>query len=759
MTYQPKKIEAAWQKKWTENKQYQTNEHSTKPKFYALEQFPYPSGNLHMGHMRVYSIGDVIARFQRMRGYNVLHPMGWDSFGLPAENAAIKSGKNPKDWTYKNISVMKNQLEKIGISVDWEREVTTCSPEYYKFNQWLFLHMYERGLVYRKKAPVNWCDDCHTVLANEQVENGACWRCKSVVVKKELAQWFFKITDYADRLLEDLDKLPQWDDRVKTMQKNWIGKTQGYEIDFDIPSGDTKITVFTTRPNTIYDVSFLAIAPEHPLVTIMKKTPELQAFIQRITRMSDIERTSSKLQKDGVFTGIYVKHPLLNKHIPLYLANYVLPGYGTGAVMGVPTEDERDEAFTNEMGIPSYTHTGDRKSDIGRKVTNYKLRDWLVSRQRYWGTPIPIVYCDACGTVPVKKETLPVTLPSEVTINGKTNPLTTQPSFVNTTCPNCGKAATRETDTMDTFVDSSWYFLRYTDANNPDLPFSPDKANAWMAVDEYVGGIEHAILHLLYSRFFAKVLHDSGMIKSDEPFTKLLAQGMVLKDGKKMSKSLGNVVSPEDIIETYGADTCRLFILFAAPPERDLEWEDKAVAGCYNFLNRVYQIVEEASIGCIKDADQELTVKLHQTIKKVTLDIEHRKFNTAISSLMELANLINDKKETKSVTLYEAIHALVMMLAPFVPHIAEELWQSMGHTASVHDEDWLVFDENKLTLDEIEILVQINSKKVGYVKVNTNDDEEAIKEKTMRYITDNRGPVVAQKHFYAPKKMINIMID
>jgi leucyl-tRNA synthetase len=763
MTYDPKQIESFWQKTWNETKLHQTDETSDKPKFYCLEQFPYPSGNLHMGHMRVYSIGDVIARFQRMKGFNVLHPMGWDAFGLPAENAAMKSGKHPKDWTYANISTMKQQQERIGVSIDWEREVTTCSPDYYKFNQWIFLHMYEKGLAYRKKAPVNWCGDCNTVLANEQVEDGKCWRCKSVVTKKELEQWFFKITDYAERLLDDLGKLPEWDGRVKTMQKNWIGKSEGYEINFNVPSINQPMTVFTTRPDTLYSVNFIAISPEHPLVSVIDKTSEMVAFIERMKRMSEIERSSTKLEKEGVFTGLYAKHPLLDHDIPIYLANYVLPGYGTGVVMGVPSEDERDKDFAEILNIPRNEGDHDRcgENAIGRKVTNYRLRDWLVSRQRYWGTPIPIVYCDVCGTVPVEKASLPIVLPQDVVFDGKNNPLAANVAFVHTTCPSCGGAARRETDTMDTFMDSSWYFLRFTDPHNTDIPFSPEKANRWMQVDEYVGGIEHAILHLLYARFFTKVLYDAGMIEHDEPFSKLLAQGMVLKDGKKMSKSLGNVVSPEDIINIYGADTCRLFILFAAPPEKDLEWVDDSVAGCNYFLNKVYQLARDLSDAKIvfkQVLDEELSIKLHQTIKKVTEDIEKRKFNTAISSIMELVNLMIVKKELYNVVLVEAMIAVIHMLAPFVPHIAEEIWKMFNRQTSIHNESWISYDAAKLELNEVEILIQINNKKFGYLQINTNDSEEEIKNKALKMIAESQGTAIVQKHFYVSKKLINFVI-
>ncbi|MGL5271007.1 MAG: leucine--tRNA ligase, partial [Selenomonadaceae bacterium] len=689
--YSPQEIEKKWQKIWEEDSVYATELDRSKPEYYVLEMFPYPSGNLHMGHVRNYSIGDVIARYKAMQGFNVLHPMGFDAFGMPAENAAIKHGINPSEWTYSNMENMKRQQREIGLSYDWNREVATCRPEYYRWTQWLFEIFYEKGLAYKKKASVNWCNECNTVLANEQVVDGHCWRCDSEVVKKDLEQWFFKITDYADVLLEDLKDLDGWPDRVKTMQENWIGRSEGAEFSFDVPDFNEKIPVYTTCPHTVFGVSYVVLAAEHPLVEKLikgqKNEGEIRAFIDRVRNLTELERTSSESEKEGVFTGAYAVNPFNGERVPIWITNYVLYEYGTGAVMGVPTHDERDWMFADKYNLPkkivinnpegtlclekmenAYVEPGilidsgeftgmpseEAKTaiidwieakKIGSKRVNYRLRDWLVSRQRYWGAPIPVIYCPDCGEVLVPKEDLPVRLPEDVNFKaGAVSPLAQAEDFVHCTCPKCGGPARRETDTMDTFICSSWYYMRYTDPHNEKEPFSAEKVNYWMPVDQYIGGIEHAILHLLYSRFFTKVLKDAGLVNFNEPFKNLLTQGMVIKDGSKMSKSKGNVVSPEEIISKYGADTARLFILFAAPPERDLEWSDQGVEGSYRFLNRVWRIVTnfaaqveagaaDQPIAELTKQEKELRRILHLTIRKVTEDIGERfNFNTAISA-------------------------------------------------------------------------------------------------------------------------------
>ncbi|GAB6933208.1 leucine--tRNA ligase [Calditerricola satsumensis] len=816
-TYNPREIEPRWQRVWEEQDAFRTDEESDKPKFYCLEMFPYPSGRLHMGHMRVYSIGDVIARFKRMNGYRVLHPMGWDAFGLPAENAAIKYGAQPAKWTYENIAYMKRQQKSLGVSYDWSREVTTCSPDYYKFTQWMFLLFYERGLAYRKKAPVNWCPECNTVLANEQVENGRCWRCDAEVTKKELEQWFLRITDYAERLLADLDKLEGWPERVKVMQKNWIGKSEGANIAFAVPELGETITVFTTRPDTLFGVTYLVLAPEHPLVErlIAGKETEtaVRAFVERMKKTRDFERTAADAEKEGLFTGSYAVHPLTGERVPIWVANYVLMDYGTGAVMGVPAHDQRDFQFAKKYNLPirvviqpadgqrldadrlteAYVDDGVlvnsgafdgmpnrqairaiaehlKEKGLGGPAVSYRLRDWLISRQRYWGAPIPIVYCDDCGIVPVPKEQLPVLLPDDVIIDGKRNPLTTSESFVNTTCPRCGKPAKRETDTMDTFICSSWYFFRYCDPRNDRVPFDPEKVNRWMPVDEYIGGIEHAILHLLYARFFTKVLYDAGLVNVDEPFARLLTQGMVLKDGAKMSKSKGNVVSPDEIIEKYGADTGRLFILFAAPPERDLEWSDSGVEGCFRFLSRVWRLVDQ-HLDLFADrrpaqpkdpAAKALHRQLHQTIKKVTEDIDKRyQFNTAISAIMELVNAISAYPDgADRGTLAEAIEKTIVLLSPFAPHIAEELWHRIGHADSVHAQPWPKWDEAALVADEVEIVVQVNGKVRDRVVVPANASREEIEAAVLAQekVKAHLAGKTVKKVIVVPGKLVNLVV-
>lgn len=784
--YSFSEIEPKWQKKWVDEKAYKADEQSVKPKFYALAMFPYPSGNLHMGHVRNYSIVDVIARFKRMQGFNVLHPIGWDSFGLPAENAAIKNQTPPAEWTWKNIANMKRQLQEMGISYDWDREVATCHPDYYKFTQWMFLEFYKHGLVYKKKAAVNWCPSCATVLANEQVVDGACERCETTVTKKDLEQWFFKITDYAQVLLDDLDKLPGWPDKVKTMQKNWIGRSEGTEVDFTVENRTDKIRVYTTRVDTIYGVSYVVLAPEHPLVKELvagtEYEKEVQAFIDKMKGLNEITRTSTETEKEGLFTGAYCLNPYNGKKVPIWIANYVLFEYGTGAVMGVPAHDERDFEFATKYQLPisrvirpegmpveekdqplneAYTEDGfmvnsgeydglnnmdawekmsdeAEREDFGQRKVNFRLRDWLISRQRYWGAPIPMVYCEHCGIVPVPQDQLPVMLPDDVVFKAGENPLTTSESFRETTCPTCGGRAHRETDTMDTFMCSSWYYLRYTDPRNNTLPFSKQAADQWMNVDQYVGGVEHAILHLLYSRFFTKALRDFGYLKVDEPFANLLTQGMVCLDGSKMSKSKGNIVSPEEIIGKYGADTARLFILFAAPPERDLEWNDQGVEGCYRFLNRVWRLVgqyagilkadKEAqtlaqpseknqttrAFGELNAADKEMRRQTHLTIQRVTTDIGARyNFNTAVSAIMELVNalyLYKEQPNAKVEVAREALESILILLAPFAPHMTEELWRELGRNESIHKQTWPQVEEAALVQEEVTVILQVNGK-------------------------------------------------
>lgn len=816
--YKHKEIEAYWQNKWEEQGAHITNEDMKKPKFYCLEQFPYPSGEgLHMGHMRVYSIGDVVSRFKKMSGYRVLHPMGADAFGLPAENAAIQRGADPKEWTIQNMKNFRDEQTKLGITYDWDRYVGTCLPDYYQFTQWLFLLFYERGLAYRKKATVNWCPECSTVLANEQVEDGKCWRCSSEVDKRDLEQWFFKITDYAERLLNDLDQLPKWPEKVKTMQRNWIGKSEGAEVTFSIPELNHKqIAVFTTRVDTLFGVSFMVLAPEHPFVGNLiegkENEAELKAFIYRMKNTSEIERAAADGEKVGMFTGAYAEHPISGAKIPIWIANYVLMDYGTGAVMGVPAHDQRDFEFARKYHLPIQVVVCPEGMEIpesvnepfaaegklvnsnefdgmdnrtameaitkkleengrGKGMTSFRLRDWLVSRQRYWGCPIPMIYCDHCGIVPVPKDQLPVLLPEDVVIDGKRNPLTSSEAFMHTTCPSCGGAAKRETDTMDTFIDSSWYYLRYADPKNTDFPFDPEKVNSWLPVNEYIGGIEHAILHLLYSRFFTKVLYDAGMVNFEEPFESLLTQGMVLKDGAKMSKSKGNTVSPMEIIEHYGADTARLFILFAAPPDRDLEWTDAGVEGSYRFLGRVWRMVENHQDLFTVDVNEnsgwdsaakELNRLINATIKKTTEDIDQRRqYNTAISAIMELVNKIYVyPAESNQAVLKNAIETVIVLLAPMTPHITEELWREIGKQGSIHDQAWPSYDEDALVLDEVELAVQINGKiksKIIVLSSATTSEVEEIVKADHKIEQLLEGKAIA-KVIVVPNKLVNIVV-
>lgn len=812
-------IEDKWQKNWAEKNAYRREEVGDKPKYYCLEMFPYPSGNLHMGHVRNYSIGDVVARFKTMQGYNVLHPMGWDSFGLPAENAAIKNSVPPGKWTWENIANMRQQLKSMGISYDWDREVASCHPDYYKWTQWIFLQFYQKGLAYKKKATVNWCPSCQTVLANEQVVEGACERCDHEVEKKALEQWFFKITDYADRLLDDLDKLPGWPEKVKIMQDNWIGRSEGAKIKFTVQETGDILEVFTTRHDTVFGVTYMVLAPEHPLVAKLTKGTQYEEkvneFIKKVQKLSEVDRTSTDLEKEGLFIGAHAINPLNNEAVPILIGNYVLMDYGTGAVMGVPAHDERDFKFAKKYGLDirvviqkegseseeleeAYTEDGimvnsgqfsglpNREgmakiadyleaNDFGAKQINYRLRDWLISRQRYWGAPIPIIYCDDCGTVPVPEKDLPVYLPEEVEFKPSgESPLKYSPDFVNTVCPVCGKPARRETDTMDTFVCSSWYFLRFCDPKNSEEAFNKSKTDYWMAVDQYIGGVEHAILHLMYARFFTKVLKDLDLVSVDEPFQNLLTQGMVLKDGSKMSKSKGNVVSPEEIINKYGADTARMFILFAAPPERDLEWNDQAVEGCYRFLNRVWRLVAaysedikgaQGEIGVLAGSDKDLRRLTHLTIKRVTDDVAGRfNFNTAISAIMELVNGIyayKDKEnESNILVIKEAIENLILLLAPFAPHISEELWANIGQKESVHEQKWPKYDPQALAVDEVTVVVQVNGKVrdkiVIPVDMDRNEVEKQVKSqpKVAEYL---KGKEI-KKVVVIPNKLVNIVV-
>lgn len=819
--YCPQEIEAKWQKIWETEHSCHTEMDTTKPKYYALEMFPYPSGKLHMGHVRNYSIGDVIARFRTMEGYNVLHPMGFDSFGMPAENAAIKNKVHPAEWTYANIANMEKQQRALGLAYDWDREVITCREDYYRWTQWLFELFYKKGLAYKKKASVNWCDTCGTVLANEQVEDGKCWRCKSEVHKKDLAQWFFKITDYADELLADLDKLPGWPERVKTMQANWIGRSEGLEFRLPAPALDAEIPVYTTRPDTVFGMTFVALAPEHPLIekicAVSDKAEEIRAFCARVKKQSDIERSSSESEKEGIYTGLCCTNPFNGEQVEIWVTNYVLFEYGTGAVMAVPSEDQRDWMFAEKYGIrkiltirpkdgelrledmtAAYTEkegilinsgkfTGmemhaamqaimdeAEAQGYGKRRVNYRLRDWLISRQRYWGAPIPIINCPKCGEVLVPETDLPVRLPEDVSFEqGAVSPLSSSEHFLHCKCPTCGGDATRETDTMDTFICSSWYYYRYADPKNTERPFDRDKVNYWAPVDQYIGGIEHAILHLLYARFFTKVLRDAGMLDFDEPFTNLLTQGMVIKDGAKMSKSLGNVVSPEEIIDRYGADTARLFILFAAPVDRDLDWSDQGVEGAYRFLGRVWRILGQFAetikgapasydAATLSTEEAELRRVLHATIKKVTEDVRDRfMFNTAISSIMELVNALyafQDKELTPGLAR-ETASALVRMLAPFAPHITAELWAEL-FGGNVHAQTWPQYDAAALVQDEVEIVLQINGKVRDRVKVATGLDRAALEQlaaELPRAKELTAGKTIV-KVVCVPGKLVNIVV-
>ncbi|MFC1753499.1 leucine--tRNA ligase [Thermoproteota archaeon] len=745
-------IQEKWQKRWADAKIFKSPDSSDKPKFYVLEMYPYPSGKLHMGHVRNYAIGDSFARYKRMKGFNVIYPMGYDAFGLPAENAAIKNKSYPEEWTRKCIDQMKEQQQMLGLSYDWDRQIQSIDPEYYKWNQWIFLKFFEKGLAYKKKAPINWCPKCATVLANEQVEDGGCWRCHSEVEEKNLEQWFFKITSYAEELLDDLDKLEHWPEKVKIMQKNWIGKSHGTEIFFDVVDKDGKkidtISTFTTRPDTMYGITYLVMAVEHPKVLEWTKGTEYEKktkeFMKEVKKKTIIERTAEGKEKNGLFLGKYFINPVNGEKCPLYVADYALFEYGTGAVMAVPAHDQRDFEFAKKYKIPvrvvinppdghelnpekmnrAYvdegimTNSGEfdgmnnrdaiediskfiEKNKWGKRTVNYKLRDWLISRQRYWGTPIPVIYCDTCGTVPVPEKDLPVTLPKDVKFTGEGNPLTTSKGFVDVKCPICGELARRETDTMDTFIDSSWYFFRYTSPKFKGAPFDKKIADQWMPVDQYIGGIEHAIMHLMYARFFTKALRDLGLTTVDEPFQRLLCQGMVIKDGAKMSKSIGNVVDPGEIIGKYGSDTARLFILFAALPEKELEWSDQGVAGAFRFLNRVFRLVNEAPELEDREqnnADKHILGKMHRTLQKVTSFIEEFKLSLAIGALMEYINAIYKymSSPVNKKVYRELVENLALMISPFTPHLADEMWEKIGKKGFISLERWPEYDESKI---------------------------------------------------------------
>ena len=824
-SYFPQEIEKKWQAVWEETKAFKTLDNSDKPKYYALSMFPYPSGKLHMGHVRNYTITDVIARFKKANGFNVLHPIGWDSFGLPAENAAMKHNADPETWTDENIAYMTKQLKMLGLSYDWDREVTTCKPDYYKWTQWLFLQLYKKGLVYKKEAAVNWCNECGTVLANEQVIDGKCWRCDSVVEKKYLSQWFIKITDYADVLLEDLDKLPGWGDNVKTMQANWIGKSKGAIFKFpvvDAPNGEEMyVPVYTTRPDTVFGITYLVVAPEYKDIeklTTAENKEAVEAYRANARKMTEIERLSTERVKTGVPLGTHCRNPFNGEIFPLWTADYALVEYGTGAVMAVPTHDERDFDFAKKYNMsmkvvivnpenPSdcanaaYTEPGvlvnsgefngmdNNKAKkaitqwavdqgFGEFKTQYRLRDWLISRQRYWGAPIPVVYCDKCGIQPVPEEQLPVMLPKDVdfSVAGK-SPITTSKTFKDAVCPVCGGHAVRETDTMDTFVCSSWYYLRYADANNSEKCFDRDKVNHWLPVDQYVGGIEHAILHLLYSRFFTKALRDCGLLDFDEPFKNLLTQGMVLKDGAKMSKSKGNTVDPDEIFENYGADTARLFILSDSPPARDFDWSDAGVEGCYKFLNRVWRLISTNADNILLDyklnfplekSNDDLVRTVHIAIKGITNDISNDfQFNTVISKYRELTNAIYDwcgKKsqlndEDKNVLSF-AIVSLMKLMSPVAVHLTEEAWHELGGAGSIHEQPWCEWDENLAKSSSITLVVQVNGKVKDKIEVDAGLSQDEMKQTALdspKIKAQVDGKTIV-KTIVVPGKLVNIVV-
>jgi leucyl-tRNA synthetase len=812
--YKPLTIEQDVQAAWDASGVFNVSESSTQDKYYCLSMFPYPSGKLHMGHVRNYTIGDVISRFQRMLGKNVMQPMGWDAFGLPAENAAMQHGVHPADWTYSNIDYMRDQLKRLGFGYDWSRELATCNPHYYKWEQWFFLKLLEKGLVYKKTAPVNWCPNDMTVLANEQVIDGCCWRCDTQVERKEIAQWFLKITAYADELLASLETLEGWPEQVKTMQANWIGRSEGVEMDFAVPGSEQPLRIYTTRPDTLMGVTYLAVAAEHPVaLKAAENNAEIAAFIEACKTMETSEAAMETMEKRGIDSGVKAVHPITGEQVPVWIANFVLMGYGTGAVMSVPAHDQRDYEFAKKYGIAikqvifakdggeadcteqAYTAKGILKNSgqfdgltseqafgaiaetlekdgKGLRKTNFRLRDWGVSRQRYWGAPIPVIYCDDCGTVPVPEKDLPVELPRDVVLDGSQSPLVAHPTFSHTTCPCCGKPARRETDTFDTFMESSWYFARFA-GNNPERMID-ESAKYWLPVDHYIGGIEHAILHLLYARFYNKLLRDEGLLVSDEPFKRLLTQGMVLKDGSKMSKSKGNTVDPQGLIDEYGADTVRLFIMFAAPPEQSLEWSDSGVEGAFRFLKRLWKQAYthcEAGGSSVPLDKQSLTTEqqavrrqLHLTIQKATDDFGRRyTFNTVIAANMELINALakfTDESDNGKAVRQEALEAIVLMLSPIVPHICHQLWLDLGHQEAVVGAAWPQVDESALEQDSLELVLQVNGKLRSKMSVSINASKEEIEamalndEHIKRFIEDQ--PV--KKVIVVPRKLVNIVV-
>jgi leucyl-tRNA synthetase len=820
--YPFREIESKWQRAWEESGQFRVTEDPTRPKYYCLEMFPYPSGRIHMGHVRVYAIGDLVARFKWMRGYNVLHPMGWDAFGMPAENAAIDNGVHPAVWTHENIANMKTQLRRLGMSYDWDRELATCDPSYYRWEQLVFIRMFQRGLAYKQRSRVNWCPSCQTVLANEQVENGCCWRCDSEVVPKEIEGWFFKITDYAEELLAWCDRLPGWPERVLTMQRNWIGKSEGAEFDLPVAGRtDLSVTIFTTRPDTSFGMTYAVLAPEHPLVDKLamdeQERARITAFRQEVGRESEIERMAADRPKRGIRLNACAVNPFTGKEIPLFIADYVLMGYGTGAIMAVPGEDTRDWDFAKQNGLriiatvkrpegwqETEAYLGDgvkinsgfldgltveeakRKAidwlaskGIGRSKINYRLRDWGISRQRYWGAPIPILYCEICGMVPEREENLPVVLPQDVQISGKGgSPLAEVVTFVNATCPKCGGRARRDTDTMDTFVESAWYFIRYCSPRYEQGMFDRSAAEYWMPVDQYIGGIEHAVLHLLYARFFTKVLRDLGMIKLDEPFAALLSQGMVIKDGAKMSKSKGNVVDPDDMIRRFGADATRLFTLFAAPPERDLEWTESGVEGASRFLNRLWRFVHAhadeikgagRAPAALSGSGRAFRRVIHEAVARVTADVERDfHFNTAISAVMELVNALHEFERDsldrvagaeRGALLREAAEMTLLLLGPVCPHMTEELWQALGHGESLFRHAWPAADAGALVREQVTVVVQVDGKVRSRLTVDVGAPEQSVREQALA--EDKVRPWIdgreVAKVVVVPGRLVNIV--
>ena len=825
--YGPEAIEKKWQDIWDSERSFEVEVDPSRPKYYVLEMFPYPSGKIHMGHVRNYSIGDVVARYKRMKGFNVMHPMGWDAFGLPAENAAIKHKTHPATWTYANIAEMRDQLQRLGYSYDWRREVATCHPGYYRWEQQFFIELYEKGLIYRKNSPQNWCESCQTVLANEQVEDGLCWRCDNPVEQKQLEQWFMRITDYADELLADLDALGEgWPERVRTMQQHWIGRSYGAQLSFLVEGTAESIDVFTTRPDTLYGATFMSLAAEHPMVEKLiaggDRAEEVRAFVHKVTNMDKFKRSADDTEKEGVFTGAYCINTVTGERMPIWVANFVLMGYGTGAVMAVPAHDQRDWEFSEKYGLPrrvviqpegetlepekmtaAYGDPGKlvnsgpfdgmdneaakkaivehlEREGLGKMTVNYRLRDWNVSRQRFWGAPIPMLYCDKCGIVPVPKDQLPVRLPenAEVRADGK-SPLPYLDDFLHTTCPTCGGPARRETDTLDTFFESSWYFARYTSPREDTRPFDPEAVRYWLPVDQYIGGIEHAILHLLYARFFIKALRDLGYLDAKEPFTNLLTQGMVVLDGAKMSKSKGNVVDPNAMIAKYGADATRLFILFAAPPEKDLEWSDQGIEGAFRFLSRLWRLVEELEdvlqpVGAVAPVEgssspeaQKLRRKEHETVKRVGRDMENKfQFNTAVAAVMELLNEMYGCKDQLRETpdgvraLSSAVSSALTVLSPVAPHLCEELWEVLGYESRLFAQPWPEHDESALVTDEILVVVQVNGKVRGKVSVPAKTDKAAVlaaaraDDNVARHL---EGTTVV-KEIVVPGKLVNIVV-